>query len=109
MAQETNSESVDPEIEHLKQKTAEGAANLVGSILDNPEVQRIIKNALVKESMKQALLMSCLLIGILNLYGVAKQQLGFGWQVETAISTILVLIGLIYLIKNMFNGKKNGY
>lgn len=107
MAETANSESVDPEIEHIKQKTAEGTANLVGSILENPEVQRVIKNALVKETTKQALLMSCLLIGILNLYGIAKQQLGFGWQVELAISTVLVLVGLIYLVKNMFNGKKN--
>ena len=108
MAETANSEGTDPEIEHIKQKTVEGATSVVGAILNDPQVQKIIKNALVKETTKQALLMSCLLIGILNLYGIAKQQLGFGWQVELVISTVLVLIGLIYLVKNMFNGKKNG-
>lgn len=109
MASEEHNQGTDPEVERLKQKTAEGAANLVGGILENPEVQKIIKNALMRETVKQALIMSCLLIGILNLYGIAKQELGFGWQVELVISIALVLVGLIYLLKNMFIGKKNGH
>jgi hypothetical protein len=109
MASNSDTQSTDPEIEHLKDKTAEGAANLVGSILENPAVQKTIKNALVKETIKSAIILSAFMVGLLNLYNVAKQQLGFTWQVETAISLVLVLIGLIYMIKNLFNGKKNGH
>ena len=108
MAQETNSEGADPEVERLKRKTEEGAANLVGSILDNPEVQKIIKKALGREVIVQALVMSCFFIGILKIYDVGKQVLGFGWQIELVISLVLVLIGLIYMAKNVFNGKRNG-
>lgn len=107
MASNPDTQGADPEIEHLKRKTAEGAVNLVGDILNNPEVQKTIKNALVRETVKQAIIMSCLFIGLINLYGVAKQVIGFGWQIELVISLVLVLVALIYMFKNIFNGKRN--
>ncbi len=107
MAQEANSECTDTEIKRIEEKTAKGAINVVASILENPGVQKTIKDALVRETVKQAAIMSCLFIGILNLYGVAKQVIGFGWQTEAIISTILVLIALIYMLKNIFTGKKH--
>ena len=108
MAQEADTSLDDPEIERLKQKSKQGALNIVGDILGDPKVQKVIKKALVKETMKSAIILSAFMVGLLNLYNVAKQQLGFTWQVETAISLVLVLIGLIYMAKNIFNGKKNG-
>lgn len=108
MAQEADTSLDDPEIERLKQKSKQGALNIVGDILGDPEVQKVIKQALVKETMKSAIIMSALFVGLLNLYGVAKQVLGFSWQVETVISSVLITIGLSYMLKNIFNGKKNG-
>lgn len=100
---------VDPEIEYLKEKSKKGALNVVGDILGDPEVQKVIKKALTREVISQTLIMSCLFIGILKIYDVGKQVLGFGWQVELVISIILISVGLIYMLKNLFNGKKNGH
>jgi len=99
---------IDPEIEYLKEKSKKGAMNIVGDILSDPKVQKVIKKALTREVLVQSITMSCLLIGILKLYDVAKLTLGFGWQVELVISVALVLTGLIYMVKNTFTGKDNG-
>jgi len=104
-ANKTLNAEVDPEIEHLKKKSAQGVMNIVGDILSDPKVQKVIKKALTREVMVQAITMSCLFIGILKLYDVAKLTLCFGWQVELVISVVLVLAGLIYMLKNMLLGK----
>ena len=92
---------VDPEIERLKEKSTKGAMNIVGDILSDPKVQKVIKKALTQEVVTQTVVMSCLFIGILKLYDVAKQVLGFNWQVEAIISLVLITIGLSYILKNM--------
>jgi len=111
MAKSTNSQvnnpEIDPDLERLKKKSAEGAMNIVGDILSDPKVQKVIKKALTQEVVTQTIVMSCLFIGILKLYDVAKQVLGFSWQVETAISLVLITIGLSYILKNMVFGKDN--
>jgi hypothetical protein len=108
MAEKTNSQvnntEIDPELEYLKQKSAKGAMNVVGDILDNPE----IKKALMRKVTMPLIAVACLFIGILGLFDVAKQVLGLGWQVEAVISLVLATIGLSYLLKNMFTGKKHG-
>ena len=103
-----NNPEIDPELERLKEKSTQGALNIVGDILSDPKVQQVIKKALTHEVVMQTITMSCLFIGILKIYDVAKQVLGFSWQVELVISTVLVLVGLIYLVKNMFLGKEHG-
>ncbi len=111
MVKKTNSlvnTEVDPEIEYLKEKSKTGAMNIVGDILSDPKVQKVIKKALTREVLVQSITMSCLLIGILKLYDVAKLTFGFGWQVELVISVVLVLTGLIYMVKNMFTVKDDG-
>jgi len=104
---QVNNPEIDPDLEHLKKKSTEGALNIVGDILNDPKVQQVIKNALTREVITQTVVMSCLFIGILKLYDVAKQVLGFSWQVETVISLVLVAIGLSYMFKNVFTGKSH--
>lgn len=99
---------VNPEIEYLKEKAQKSALGMVGNVLSDPKVQKVIKKALTREVLVQSITMSCLLIGILKLYDVAKLTLGFGWQVELVISIVLVLTGLIYMVKNMLIGKDDG-
>ena len=112
MAQNTNpsinNPEIDPEIEYLTKKSTAGAMNIVGDILSDPKVQKVIKKALTQEVVTQTVVMSCLFIGILKLYDVAKQVLGFSWQIETVISLCLITIGLSYILKNMVFGNKNG-
>jgi len=110
LAKKTNSDvnkEIDPDIERLRAKSTQGAMNIVGDILNDPKVQAIIKNAILKEGMVMALIMSCLLIGITKIYDVTKQVLGFTWQIEAVISIVLIAIALSYLLKNIFTGKKS--
>ena len=99
-----NHTEIDPELEYLKKKSAKGTMNVIGDVLDNPE----IKKAIIHKAAMPLIAVACLFIGVLGLFDVAKQLLGLGWQVEIAVSIVLVLIGLIYLLKNMFTGKKHG-
>jgi len=106
LAKTTNSDinkEIDPELERLKQKSTQGAMNIFGDILDNPE----IKKAVMRKIAMPLIAVACLFIGVLGLFDVAKQLLGLGWQLEIAVSTVLVLNGLIYLLKNMLFGKKH--
>lgn len=97
---------VDPELEYLKKKSNQGAMNIVGDILDDPKVQSMIKKAILREGMSMAIIMSCILIGFTKAYDVAKLMLGFTWEVELFVSVCLILIGLIYVLKNMLNSVK---
>lgn len=107
MAQEAdsnvNTEKVDPELEYLKKKSAQGAMNLVGDFLGNPE----IKKAIMRKVAMPIIAVAYIFIGVLGLCDVAKQLLGFSWQTEAVISVGFILIGLIYLLKNMLIGKRN--
>lgn len=101
-----NTEKIDPELEYLKKKAAKGATNMVTDIINDPAVQSVIKKAMLKEGMMMALIMSCILIGVTKAYDVAKLVFGFTWQVELIVSICLILIGLIYVLKNMLNEAK---
>jgi hypothetical protein len=107
MVEETNSSinniDIDPELEYLKQKSAKGTMNVIGDVLSNPEIKKII----MRKVTMPIVAVFCLFIGVLGVFDVAKLVLGINWQVETVISIILLTIGLSYLIKNVFIGKKH--
>jgi hypothetical protein len=108
MAETQDPTSDDPEIARLQEKSKKGAKNIIGDVLADPEVQKVIKNALFKETVKNAIIMSCLLIGLLKLYDVAKILINFNWIGDTTISIILILVGLIYLFHDMSLTNKHG-
>jgi hypothetical protein len=97
--------SDDRDIERLRAKTKKGAANVVNEVLADPEVQALIKGALLRETVKTSILMACLFVGVLKLYDVAKTVVGFDWKGDFVIGLLLTLIGLIYMLKNISNGK----
>ena len=92
----------------MNKKTKQGALNVVTEVLADPKVQGAIKNALLRETIKNTIIMSCLLIGLLKLYEVIKTVTGFDWRGDLCISIVLVFVGLIYTVKSMYYGKKNG-
>lgn len=75
--------------------------------MDDPEVQGILKGALLRETVKNTIFMSAFLIGLLKLYDVAKAVIKFDWRGDLVISLILIGVGLIYLFKNLFGRGKN--
>jgi len=102
MVAKENQTGDDPEIARLRAKTQDGALNVVGDILNDPRVQQIIKKALLRETVKNTIFLTCFLIGFLKIYDVTKTVIGFNWIVDFTVSTILIMIGSVYLIKGLF-------
>ena len=100
--------STDPDIKRLNEKTKKGTINVVGEILNDPQVRAIIKNALLPETIRSSIIFACLIIGLLKLYDVAKTLIGFNWVGDLVISVPLIIVGLIYLLPALFKSKKNG-
>jgi len=98
-----DTEKVDSELEYLKKKSAQGTMNVIGDVLADPE----IKKTIMRKVAMPLIAVACLFIGALGFFDVIKQILGLGWREEIVISASLVLIGLIYLLKNMLIGKKH--
>lgn len=103
-----NEGSTDPDLERLKKKSKKGAANVVTEVLADPTIQGLIKNALLRETIKNSILMACLLVGVLKLYDVAKTVIGFNWVGDSIIALVLIGVGLIYLLKSMYHTSNNG-
>ena len=91
----------------LNKKTKQGALNVVNEVLADPKVQEVIKTALLRETIKNTIILSCLLIGLLKLYEVAKTVIGFDWRGDLCISVVLIAIGLIYVIRSLFSSSKD--
>jgi hypothetical protein len=83
-----------------------GKVNVVKGIMNDPEVQGIIKESLLRETIKNAILMSCLLVGLLKLYDVGKTLINFNWVGDLIISLILIAIGLSYTVPSLLKKKK---
>jgi hypothetical protein len=98
--------SDDADIERLRAKTKKGAANVVNEVLADPEVQALIKGALLRETVKTSILMACIFVGILKLYDVAKVVTGFDWKGDFIIGLVLTLVGLIYMLRDMSSGTR---
>jgi len=91
---------IDPDLERLKKKTQQGARNVVTEVLKDPEVQVIIKESVLRETVTSGLVMACLFLGLLKLFDVAKVVFGFNWVVDLLVGFILTVIGLGYMLKN---------
>lgn len=108
MAQKEYQREHDPEIAKIEAANRNGALNVVGDILADPKVQNTIKTALFRETIKNSIVLTCLLVGLLKLYDVSKTVIGFDWKGDLLMSIILVSAGLIYMVKNTIRMKKNG-
>ena len=82
-----------------------GKVNVVKGIMNDPEVQGIIKESLLRETIKNSLLMACILVGLLKLYDVIKTLVNFNWIGDLIISVILIAIGLSYTVPSLLKRK----
>lgn len=94
-------DSVTPEEADRK-----GKVNIVKGIVNDPEVQGIIKESLLRETIKNAIFMSAFLVGLLKLYDVAKTLINFNWVGDLLVSLILLSVGLFYTLPSLFKKKK---
>jgi len=106
---ECSQRTPNDEIAVLEEADRKGKINIVRGIINDNEVQQVIKTALLRETIKNSLFFACFIVGLLKLYDVAKAVVGFGLIGDLAVSVILILIGLIYMIPNMFKGKQDDH
>ena len=108
MAKTKNPSSDDPDLKRLREKSREGALNVVMPILNDPRVREAIKKSVLRQTFSSGLVMACLFLGLLKLYEIAKIYFGFNLVSELLISVRLIVVGLIYMVKNIFFGSKSG-
>jgi len=78
-----------------------GKVNIIKGIMNDPEVQALIKEPLLRETIKNSLILTCILVGFLKLYEVAKVVLNFNWVGDLIMSLILITTGFTYMLKNL--------
>jgi hypothetical protein len=99
--EDAEADSVSPEEADRK-----GKVNIVKNIMGDPEVQALIKEPLLRETIKNSLVMACIFVGFLKLYEVAKVVINFNWVGDLIMSLILITIGFTYMIPPLLKKKK---
>jgi len=94
-------DSISPEEADRK-----GKVNVVKGIMNDPEVQALIKEPLLRETVKNSLVMACIFVGLLKLYDVTKTVINFNWVGDLIMSLILITIGFTYLLPPLLKKKK---
>jgi hypothetical protein len=98
---EENGQKDDPEIRRLREKTAQGALDVLEPILSDPNVQRLIRRTMVREGLKMGLFMGLFIVGLMMLVSVAQTVYAIGWEGNLILSVILIVVGLIYLLRSL--------
>lgn len=102
MAQGNNKVRDDAEVERLTKKADDGALNLVGKILQRPEVQNAIKKNINKQTFISGLFMSFLLVGFFQIFTVMKTVLAYDWRGDLILGVVLLSIGSAYMARQLF-------
>jgi hypothetical protein len=90
----------DPEIAYLKAKSQKGVVNTVEAILEQPEMKRLIRKMLVREALKQSVILCFLFTGIFTVYNALRQLVNWGLGGDVALGVSLIFIAVAYLIRN---------
>jgi len=97
---ETNEDKEDP-LEHLRGKARSGVSSILKAVLEEEDVQTLIRRTVVKQSLETGFFLSCLIVGGLSLVNAAKSLLSLTWQADVAVGVALIIPGIIYLAKKL--------
>jgi len=101
MDKDEHSEGTDPELERLQQKTAKGALNVVEALFQEPKFRKLIRRAIVRESLKSGIFLGFFIVGLMGLFTVMKTVYQFSWIEDLILSVVLLAVGLIYMLKSL--------
>jgi len=90
----------DPEIAYLNTKINKSTAKTVEAILEQPEMKRLIRKMLVREALKQSVILCFLFTGIFTIYNALRQITNWGLTGDMALGVSLIFIAVAYLIKS---------
>lgn len=104
-----NVDNTDDKADPISPEEADrkGKVNIVRGVVNDPEVQGVIKEALLKETVKNAIFMSAFLVGILFIFNAIKQMAGLGPIFDLTCGVAMVLVGAYYILSSMRSAKKN--
>lgn len=101
---EQTEEEKQAEAEKLRAKADNGAVGVVKKVMQQPEVQGIIKKNINKQTFISGLFMAFLLIGFLEVSQAVKQIFNYTWQFDLVAGVVMITIGAIYMIKEVALG-----
>lgn len=93
------------EVRKLKDKMENGQVNVVKKIMNQPEIQNILKKNINKQTFISGLFMAFLLIGFLEVSQAVKTIFNYTWQFDLVAGIVLITIGAVYMVKEIAFGK----
>lgn len=89
------------EADKLREKADDGAVGVVKKVMQQKEVQKVLKTNINKQTFISGLFMAFLLIGFLEVSQAIKQIFNYTWQFDLVAGATMIAIGAIYMIKNV--------
>ncbi len=99
MAESKHPPDGEPDLAYLKAKSQKSVVNVVETLLEQPEMKRLIRKTFVKEGLLQGFVMAFIFVGLLMVYNALKAAFNFGWQIDFLIGYFLILGGALCLWK----------
>jgi hypothetical protein len=100
MVENEHKKDDDPDLTYLKGKMNASTVNLIESFLEAPEMKRLIRKMLVREALKQSVILCFLFTGIFTVYNALRQLVNWGLGGDVALGVSLIFIAVAYLIRN---------
>lgn len=94
------------EVRRIKEKAEQSQVGIVKKIMQQPEVQGIIKKNINKQTFISGLFMAFLLIGFLEISQAIKMIFNYTWQFDLVAGIVLIAIGAAYMVKEIVLQKK---
>lgn len=92
------------EVKRIKAKAEDSAVGVVKKVLNQPEVQKVLKSNINKQTFISGLFMSFLLIGFLEVSQAIKAIFNYTWQFDLSAGIVMIAIGAIYMIRTVVLG-----
>ena len=90
-----------PEVKKLREKMENSQVSVVKKIMQQPEVQQVLKKNINKQTFISGLFMAFLLIGFLEVSQAIKTIFNYTWQFDLVAGTVLIAIGAVYMVKEI--------
>jgi len=91
----------DPELSYLEMKARGSLSNVINEVLKNETIKKTISRAVIRQSIKTGIFLSCLIVGFMTLFNALKSIFGLGWKGDLVVGVTLIIIGVAYVRKKL--------
>lgn len=89
------------EAQKLRAKAEDGAVGMVKKVMQQKEVQNVLKKNINKQTFVSGLFMAFILIGFLEVSQAIKQIFNYTWQFDLVAGIVMIAVGAIYMLKEV--------